>query len=78
MVSEYQFNSQEVCIFPKEGGIYIISVIRYYYTRKNHSEPKLNLQANQIGDGKPIARNLCSNFNLITLEQRLLLNSGLY
>ena len=35
MVSKYQFNSQEVCIFP----IYIISVIRYYYTRKNHSEP---------------------------------------
>lgn len=28
--------------------------------------PNLNLQANQIGDGKPIARNLCSNFNLIT------------
>lgn len=71
-MTEYQFNSQEVCIFPKEGGIYIISVIRYYYTRKNHSEPK---QANQIGDGKPIARNLCSNFNLITLERRLLLNS---
>lgn len=59
MVSEYQFNRQEVCIFPKESGIY-------------HSEPKL---ANQIGEGKPIARNLCSNFNLITLERRLLLNS---
>lgn len=73
MVSEYQFNSQEVCIFPKEDGIYIISVIRYYYTRK--IIPNLNLQANQIGDGKPIARNLCSNFNLITLERRLLLNS---
>lgn len=58
MVSEYQFNSQEVCIFPKEGGI-----------------SNLNLQANQIGDGKPIARDLCSNFNLITLERRLLLNS---
>lgn len=72
MVSEYQFNNQEVCIFPKESGIYIISVIRYYYTRKN---PNLNLQANQIGDGKPIARNLCSSFNLITLERRLLLNS---
>lgn len=46
MVSEYQFNSQEVCIFPKEGGIYIISVIRYYYTRKNHSEPKLTSESN--------------------------------
>ena len=73
-MTEYQFNSQEVCIFPKEGGIYIISVIRYYYTRKKII-PNLNLQANQIGDGKPIARNLCSNFNLITLERRLLLNS---
>lgn len=70
MVSEYQFNNQEVCIFPKESGIYIISVIRYYKII-----PNLNLQANQIGDGKPIARNLCSNFNLITLERRLLLNS---
>lgn len=46
MVSEYQFNSQEVCIFPKEGGIYIISVIRYYYTRKNHPEPKLTSESN--------------------------------
>lgn len=69
MVSEYQFNSQEVCIFPKEGGN-IISVIRYYYTRKNHSEPKLTSESNWR-----IARNLCSNFNLITLERRLLLNS---
>lgn len=32
MVSEYQFNSQEVCIFPKEGG--------------NHSEPKLTSESN--------------------------------
>lgn len=37
MISEYQFNSQEVCIFPKEGG---------YYTRKNHSEPKLTSESN--------------------------------
>lgn len=66
MVSEYQFNSQEVCIFPKEGGI---------FTTQGKIIPNLNLQANQIGDGKPIARNLCSNFNLITLERRLLLNS---
>lgn len=73
-MTEYQFNSQEVCIFPKEGGLYIISVIRYYYTQ-GKIIPNLNLQANQIGDGKPIARNLCSNFNLITLERRLLLNS---
>lgn len=63
MVSEYQFNSQEVCIFPKEGGIYIISVIRYYYTRKirtkltsesnwrwetNCKELVLKLQSNNI------------------------------
>lgn len=74
MVSEYQFNNQEVCIFPKESGIYIISVIRYYYTRKKIIQT-LNLQANQIGDGKPIARNSYSSFNLITLERRLLLNS---
>ena len=65
MVSEYQFNSQEVCIFPKRGGI----------STQGKIIPNLNLQANQIGDGKPIARNLCSNFNLITLERRLLLNS---
>lgn len=71
MVSEYQFNSQEVCIFPKESGIYIIFAI----TTQGKIIPNLNLQANQIGDGKPIARNLCSNFNLITLERRLLLNS---
>ena len=71
MVSEYQFNNQEVCIFPKESGIYIISVI----PTQGKIIPNLNLQANQIGDGKPIARNLCSNFNLITLERRLLLNS---
>lgn len=64
MVSEYQFNSQEVCIFPKGSG-----------TTQGKIIPNLNLQANQIGDGKPIARNLCSNFNLITLERRLLLNS---
>lgn len=44
MVSEYRFNSQEVCIFPKEGGI--ISVIRYYYTRKNHSEPEPTSESN--------------------------------
>jgi hypothetical protein len=43
-MTKYQFNSQEVCIFPKEGGI--ISVIRYYYTRKNHSEPKLTSESN--------------------------------
>lgn len=67
MVSEYQFNSQEVCIF---CGIYIIAI-----TPQGKIIPNLNLQANQIGDGKPIARNLCSNFNLITLERRLLLNS---
>lgn len=73
MVSEYQFNSQEVWIFPKEGGIYIISVIRYYYTRKSHSEPKPTSESNWRWE--PIARNLCSNFNLITLERRLLLNS---
>lgn len=69
-MAEYRFNSQEVCIFPKESGIYIISVIT-----QGKIIPNLNLQANQIGDGKPIARNLCSNFNLITLERRLLLNS---
>lgn len=42
MVSEYQFNSQEVCIFPKEGGIYSLLL----YTRKNHSEPKLTSESN--------------------------------
>lgn len=50
MVSEYRFNNQEVCIFPKEGGkeggIYIISVIRYYYTRKDHSKPELTSESN--------------------------------
>lgn len=57
-MAEYQFNSQEVCIFPKGNVI-----------------QTLNLQANQIGDGKPIVRNSYSNFNLITLERRILLNS---
>lgn len=38
-MAEYRFNSQEVCIFPKESGI-------YYYTRKNHSEPKLTSESN--------------------------------
>lgn len=65
MVSEYQFNSQEVCILNLQFAI----------TTQGKIIPNLNLQANQIGDGKPIARNLCSNFNLITLERRLLLNS---
>lgn len=46
IMAEYQFNSQEVCIFPKENGLYIISVIRYYYTRKNHFEPKLISESN--------------------------------
>lgn len=73
MVSEYQFNSQEVCIFPKENGLYIISVIRYYYTRKDHSDPKLTSESNWRWE--PIVRNSYSNFNLITLERRLLLNS---
>lgn len=69
-MAEYQFNSQEVCIFPKGNGLWVISV-----TTQGKVIQTLNLQANQIGDGKPIARNLCSNFNLITLERRLLLNS---
>lgn len=42
MVSEYQFNSQEVCIFPKGNGLRI----RYYYTRKGHSDPKLTSESN--------------------------------
>lgn len=75
MVSEYQFNSQEVCIFPKEGGINLHYLSNSLLLHKEKIIPNLNLQANQIGDGKPIARNLCSNFNLITLERRLLLNS---
>lgn len=70
MVSEYQFNSQEVCIFP---NLHYLS--NSLLLHKEKIIPNLNLQANQIGDGKPIARNLCSNFNLITLERRLLLNS---
>lgn len=37
MVSEYQFNSQEVCIFPKGKD---------FNTRKNHSEPKLTSESN--------------------------------
>lgn len=74
MVSEYQFNSQEVCIFPKENGLYIISVIRYYYTRKDHSDPKLTSESNWRWETN-IVRNSYSNFNLITLERRLLLNS---
>lgn len=41
-MAEYQFNSQEVCIFPKENGL----VIRYYYTRKDHSGPKLTSESN--------------------------------
>lgn len=47
-MAEYQFNSQEVCILPKENGsLYIISVIRYYYTRKKgHSDPKLTSESN--------------------------------
>lgn len=56
-MAKYQFNSQEVCIFPKESGIYIIPVIRYFITQ-GKIIPNLNLQANQIGDGKPIVRNL--------------------
>lgn len=30
----------------KKVGFNIISVIRYYYTRKNHSEPKLTSESN--------------------------------
>lgn len=46
-MAEYQFNSQEVCIFPKENGLYIIPVIRYYYTRKrSFRPPKLTSESN--------------------------------
>lgn len=36
MVSEYQFNSQEVCIFPKEGGIYTLTHKNYTNHAKDY------------------------------------------
>lgn len=43
MVSEYQFNSQEVCILNLH---YLSNSLLLHNTRKNHSEPKLTSESN--------------------------------